>query len=134
MRALRRLPRRAMVAASSIGVGVVVAVAVLIAGESGHHQTVYAAAAKGSLLRSVQFAFRRRSVNYATASAGGVATHVVSYHCVSAYPTTFHYFAELNHAGDAWTIRAITSERSALRIYDRCKGNEILSHRERQGR
>ena len=130
MRALQRLPCRAMVAASSVGVGVVVAVAVLVAGKSGRHQTVHAAAAKGSLLRSVQFAFRRRSVNYATASAGGVATHVVSYHCVPAYPT-FHYFAELNHAGDAWAIRAITSGRSALRIYDRWKGNEILSHRER---
>jgi len=61
MRALERLPRRAMVATNGVGVGVgiVVAVAVLVAGGSGR-QTEHAAAAKASLRRSVQFAFRRR--------------------------------------------------------------------------
>lgn len=79
MRALQRLPRRAMVAANGVGVGVVVAVTVLVAGESRRHQTEHAAGAKASLRRSVQFAFRRRSAKYVTASAvGGVATHVVS--------------------------------------------------------
>jgi len=62
MRALERLPRRAMVATNGVGVGVgiVVAVAVLVAGGSGRHQTEHAAEAKASLRRSVQFAFRRR--------------------------------------------------------------------------
>lgn len=67
MRALRRLPRRVMVATNGVGVGVVVVVvAVLVAGVSGR-QTVHAAAEQGSLRRSVQFAFRRRSATYVTA-------------------------------------------------------------------
>lgn len=115
MRALRRLPRRAMVATSGVGVGVgvVVAVAVLVAGESGRHQTEHAAAAKGSLRRSVQFAFRRRSVKYVTVSAGGVATHVVSYRCVLAY-FSFRRPAVSAHADNARIIRAINREDRAV--------------------
>lgn len=65
MRALQRLPRRVMVATNGVGV---VVVAVLVAGVSGR-QTVHAAAEQGSLRRSVQFAFRRRSATYVLITA-----------------------------------------------------------------
>jgi len=135
MRALRWLPRRAMVATSGVGVGVVVAVAVLVAGENGRHQTEHAAAAKGSLRRSVQYAFRRRSVKYAVVSAGGVATHVVSYRCVLAH-LTFRCLAVSGHADNARIVRVIHSADRAVtfRFPDRWKDNETLSRRERRGR
>lgn len=81
------------VAASGVGVGVgvvVVAVAVLVAGESGRHQTEHAAqrpeAVSGA--RSSSPSAVARLSTYATASAGGVATHGVSCHCVLAYSFT----------------------------------------------
>lgn len=119
MRALQRLPRRAMVATNGVGVGVVVAVAVLVAGESGRHQTEHAAGARGSLRRSVQFAFRRRTAKYTTAGAvGSVATHVIpyiiAYSCTKRRRRSVNHFAELDHAGDARIVRAIilTSNRT----------------------
>lgn len=112
MRALRRLPHRAMVAASSVGVGVVVA-----GGRPRRRRKrpppdrTRSSGQRQPPAASVQFAFRRRSVKYVTVSAGGVATHVVSYHCILAYPsTTFHCLVELNHADDAWDICAITPD------------------------